>query len=160
MHWSACAYAHADKCIYFKQVHMLTLAAYHFNSSVHRVIDQWQVSHALCNFGRKKCGVRDDIKYTWTNLKIVRLGIARTHGWVELAPMVLMSSSHRSSTVNPEIRKKILNAKSPTIEKQVKKNVLGMLRYYHKFVRIYAKILLLFMTSWGELRNSSGLKNL
>ena len=54
MHWSACAYAHADKCIYFKQVHMLTHAAYHFSSSVQRVIDQWQVSRALCNFGRKK----------------------------------------------------------------------------------------------------------
>ena len=99
MHWSACAYAHADKCIYFKQVHMLTRVAYHFNSSVQRVIDQWPVSRALCNFGRIKRGVRGDIKYTWTNLKIVRLGIARTHGWVELAPMVPMSSSHRSSTV-------------------------------------------------------------
>ena len=43
----------------------------------------------------KKRGVRDDIKY----LKIVRLGIARTHGLVELAPTVPTSSSHRSSTV-------------------------------------------------------------
>ena len=43
----------------------------------------------------KKRGVDDDL----TNLKIVRLGIARTHGWVELAPTVLKSSSHRSSTV-------------------------------------------------------------
>ena len=33
----------------------------------------------------KKRGVRDDIKYTRTSLKIARLGIARTHGWVELA---------------------------------------------------------------------------
>ena len=48
---------------------------------------------------KKKRGVRDDIKYTCTNLKIVRLGIARTHGWVELAPTVPTSSSHRSSTV-------------------------------------------------------------
>ena len=48
----------------------------------------------------KKCGVRDDIKYTRTNLKIVKLGIARTNGWVELAPTVPMSSSHRSSTVS------------------------------------------------------------
>ena len=48
---------------------------------------------------KKKRGVRDDIKYTLTNLKIVRLGIARTHGWVELVPTVPMSSSHRSSTV-------------------------------------------------------------
>ena len=80
---------------------MLTHASYHFNSSVQRVIDQWQVSHALCNFGRKKKrDVRDDIKYAWTNLKIVRLGIARTHGWVELAPTVPTSSSHRSSTVH------------------------------------------------------------
>ena len=47
----------------------------------------------------KKRGVRDDIKYTWTNLKIVRLGIPRTHGWVELVPTVPSSSSHRSSTV-------------------------------------------------------------
>ena len=31
---------HADKCIYFKQVYMLTHAAYHFNSSVQMVIDQ------------------------------------------------------------------------------------------------------------------------
>ena len=77
---------------------MLTHAAYHFYSSLQRVIDQWQVSHALCNFGRKKRGVCDDIKYTWTNLKFVRLGIARAHGWVELAPTVQTSSSHRSST--------------------------------------------------------------
>ena len=47
----------------------------------------------------KKRGVRDDIKYTRTNLKIIRLGIARTHGWVELTPTVPTSSSHRSSTV-------------------------------------------------------------
>ena len=47
----------------------------------------------------KNRGVRDDIKYTCAKLKIVRLGIARTHGWVELAPMVPTSSSHRSSTV-------------------------------------------------------------
>ena len=47
----------------------------------------------------KKRGVRDDIKYKWTNLKIVRLGITRTHGWVELVPTVPVSSSHRSSTV-------------------------------------------------------------
>ena len=50
---------------------------------------------------KKKHGVRDDIKYTCTNLKIVRRDIARTHGWVELAPMVPTSSSHRSSTVVP-----------------------------------------------------------
>ena len=73
---------------------MLTHTAYHFNSSVQRVIDQRQVSHALCKFGHKKRGVRDDIKYTCTNLKVVRLGIARTHGWVKLAPMVPTSSSH------------------------------------------------------------------
>ena len=48
---------------------------------------------------KKTCGVRDDIKYTCTNLKIFWLGIARTHGWVELAPTVPTSSSHRSSTV-------------------------------------------------------------
>ena len=53
MHWSACAYAHTDKCIYFKQVHMLTHAAYHFNFSMQWVIDQCQVSRALCKFGRK-----------------------------------------------------------------------------------------------------------
>ena len=53
MHWSASAYAHADKCFYFKQVHMLTHAAYHSNSSVQRVTDQWQVPCALCNFFRK-----------------------------------------------------------------------------------------------------------
>ena len=47
----------------------------------------------------KKRDVLDDIKYTCTNLKIVRLGIARTHGWVELAPTVPMSSSQRSLTV-------------------------------------------------------------
>ena len=46
-----------------------------------------------------KRDVRDDIEYTWTNLKIVRLGIARTHGWVELAQTVPTSSSQRSSTV-------------------------------------------------------------
>ena len=43
---------------------MLTHASYHFNSSVQRVIDQRQVSRALCNFDKKKHGVRDDIKYT------------------------------------------------------------------------------------------------
>ena len=48
----------------------------------------------------KKRGVRDDIKYTLTNLKIIRLGIARTHGWVKLTPTVQTSSSHRSLTVN------------------------------------------------------------
>ena len=47
----------------------------------------------------KKRGDRDNIKYTWTKLKIVWLGFARTHGWVELAPTVPTSSSHRSSTV-------------------------------------------------------------
>ena len=47
----------------------------------------------------KKRGVRDDMKYTLTNLKIVRLGIARTHGLVELAPTVPTSSSHRSLTI-------------------------------------------------------------
>ena len=31
---------HADKCLYFQQFHMLTHAAYPFNSSVQRVIDQ------------------------------------------------------------------------------------------------------------------------
>ena len=46
-----------------------------------------------------KRGVCDDIKYTWTNLRIVRLGIPRTHGWVELASTVPTSSSNRSSTV-------------------------------------------------------------
>ena len=45
-----------------------------------------------------KRDVRDDIEYTRTNLKIVRLGIARTHGWVELAQTVPTSSSQRSST--------------------------------------------------------------
>ena len=73
---------------------MLTHASYHFISSVQMVIEERQVSHVLCNFGRKKRGVRDDIKYTITNLKIVRLGIARTHGWVELALTVPTSSSH------------------------------------------------------------------
>ena len=57
------------------------------------------MSCALCNFGDKKRGVGDDIKYTQTSLKIVRLGIAQTHGWVELALTVPTSSSHRSSTV-------------------------------------------------------------
>ena len=46
-----------------------------------------------------KRDVRDDIEYTWTNLKIVRLGIARTNGWVELAQTVPRSSSQWSSTV-------------------------------------------------------------
>ena len=54
----------------------------------------------FANLVEKIHGVRDDIKNTCTNLKIVRLGIARTHGWVELALMVPTSSSHRSSTVN------------------------------------------------------------
>ena len=53
----------------------------------------------FANLVEKQRGVRDDMRYTCTNLKIVRLGIARTHGWVELAPMVPTSSSHRSSTV-------------------------------------------------------------
>ena len=48
----------------------------------------------------RKRGVRDGIKYTLTNLKIVRQGIARTHGWIELPPTVPASSSHRSSTVH------------------------------------------------------------
>ena len=43
---------------------MLTHASYHFISSVQMVIEERQVSHVLCNFGRKKRGVRDDIKYT------------------------------------------------------------------------------------------------
>ena len=68
------------------------------------LITQWQVSRALCNFGRKKRGVRDDIKYTWSNLKIVWLGIAQTHGWVKLAQTVPTSSSHQSSTVNKQCR--------------------------------------------------------
>ena len=41
---------------------MLTHAAYHFNSSVQRVIDQLQVSFAT--LVEKKRGDRDDIKYT------------------------------------------------------------------------------------------------
>ena len=53
----------------------------------------------LATLVEKKRGVRDDIKYICTNLKIVTLGIARTHGWVEFAPMVPTSSSHGSSTV-------------------------------------------------------------
>ena len=53
----------------------------------------------LATLVEKKRGVRDDIKYICTNLKIVTLGMARTHGWVELAPMVPTSSCHRSSTV-------------------------------------------------------------
>ena len=57
------------------------------------------VTCALQIRSKKKRGVCDDIENTCTNLKIVRLGIARTHGWVELAPMVPTSSSHRSSTV-------------------------------------------------------------
>ena len=63
------------------------------------------MSHALCNFGKKnkKRGVRDDTRshkvHMNLNLKIVRLGIARTHGWVELALRVPTSLSHRSSTV-------------------------------------------------------------
>ena len=58
------------------------------------------ITCALQLWSIKKRGVRDDIlKYTWTNLKIVRLCIARTHGWVELGPTVPTSSSHRSSTV-------------------------------------------------------------
>ena len=89
------------KCIYFKQVHLLTHAAYHFNSSVQRVLisNRCHVRFATLVEIKKKCGVRDDINYTCTSLKIVRLGIARTHGWVELSPMVPMSLSHRSSTV-------------------------------------------------------------
>ena len=51
----------------------------------------------------KKRDVRDDIKYTWTNLKIVRLGIARTNGWVKLARKVPTSSSQRGSTVMGEM---------------------------------------------------------
>ena len=58
------------------------------------------VTCALQLWSKKKRGVRDDIKYTRTNLKIVRLGITRTHGWVELAPTAPTSSSHRSSTVH------------------------------------------------------------
>ena len=46
-----------------------------------------------------KRDVRDDLRVHITNLKIVRLGIARTHGWVELAQTVPTSSSQRSSTV-------------------------------------------------------------
>ena len=41
--------------------------------------------------------------------------------------------------VNPENTDKILNAKSPTNQKQVK-SVLGMMGYYSKFIRNYAKI--------------------
>ena len=48
---------------------------------------------------KTKRGVHDDRKYTCTNLKIVSLGTDLTHGWVELAPMVLTSSSYRSLTV-------------------------------------------------------------
>ena len=40
---------------------MLTHAAYHFNSSVARVIDQGQVSRAFASLVEKKRGVRDDI---------------------------------------------------------------------------------------------------
>ena len=41
--------------------------------------------------------------------------------------------------VNPENTEKIQNAKRPTNPKQVKQ-VLGMMGYYHKFIRNYAKI--------------------
>ena len=59
-----------------------------------------------------KKNVRDDIKYTWTNLKIVRLVIARTHGWVKLPWTVPTSSSHRSSTVfaNLSVKTSVLGA--------------------------------------------------
>ena len=93
MHWSACAYAHADKCIYLHmRLIILTLACKGFLIS-----DRCHVRFAI--LVDKKRDVHDDIKYTLTNLKIVRLGIARTHGWVELAPTVPTSSSQQSSTV-------------------------------------------------------------
>ena len=41
-----------------------------------------------------------NIKYMYTPLKMVRPGIARTHGMVELASMVPTSLSHQSSTVD------------------------------------------------------------
>ena len=95
MHWPACAYANADKCIYFQQdmrLIILTLACKGFLIS-------GRCHVRFATLVDKKRDVRDDIKYTWTNLKIVRLGIARTHGWVELAPTVQTSSSQRGSTV-------------------------------------------------------------
>ena len=48
--------------------------------------------------------------------------------------------------VNLENTEKILNVKSQTNQKQVKSN-LGMMGYYHKFVKSYAKIAAPFMTS-------------
>ena len=47
--------------------------------------------------------------------------------------------SKEGLSVNPENTDKILNAKSPTNQKQVK-SVLGMMGYYRKFIRNYAKI--------------------
>ena len=41
--------------------------------------------------------------------------------------------------VNPENTEKLLDTKSPTNQKQVK-SALGMMGYYGKFVRNYAKI--------------------
>ena len=41
--------------------------------------------------------------------------------------------------VNPDNIEKILDAKSPTNQKQVR-SALGMMGYYRKFVRNYAKI--------------------
>ena len=96
MHWPACAYAHADKCIYFQQdmrLIILTLVCKGFLIS-------GRCHVRFATLVDKKRNVRDDIKYTWTNLKFVRLGIAQTHGWVELAPTVPTSSSQRGLTVN------------------------------------------------------------
>ena len=78
-------------CLHMRLI-ILTLACKGFLTS-----DRCHVRFAT--LVEKKRGVSDDIKYTCIDLKIVRLGIARTHVWVELAPMVPTSSSHRSSTV-------------------------------------------------------------
>ena len=77
---------------------MLTHAAYHLTLPCKGLLisDRCHVRFATLV---DKNVVSVMTKYTQTSLKIVRLGIARTHGWVEHAPTVPTSSSHRSSTV-------------------------------------------------------------
>ena len=73
----------------------LTHGAYNLTLACKGLLNSDRCHVRFATLVDKKRGVHDDIKYTLTNLKIVRLGMARTHRWVKLAPTVPMSLSHR-----------------------------------------------------------------
>ena len=80
-------YVHADQGINFPQMHnckhmlliILTQACKGVNWH------KWQMLVHLAALIHKNVVSVVNIEYTWTTLKIVSPGIARNHGWVELA---------------------------------------------------------------------------